>query len=280
MKYLTLLFVFALCAFGWIDEDGRDSSIPSSPSLYTNDAISLTYINSFQVPTTYHILGLAHSSSFAGIGLKDSSEDSLHIVDHTGYPITAWGGHSNVGFGICHTWPVPYGWFSNSWTSSNMYYYEVGAGWSVAWSNPAGTSGRGLEYNIATNYFWQAVGYDGLYWMDEYGANTYFPISEPTSQMSGLTLFPYQGHIGIIVTTYDYQDWFIYEFEAGVLTYLGSANPGVGGFETSYGLTYNSIDDTFFWSYKAGSGDYWIGEFSMSGLSLEQDTWGGIKSGF
>lgn len=281
MKYLILLTAFALCAFGWVDEDGRDSSIPSSPSPYTNDAISLNYVGSFQVSTAYHILGLAHCTSGPAIGLKDSVRDSLRWVDYSGTQTHAIGGYGSSGFGICHTWPVPYGWFSNSWISSDMYYYEDGAGWSTAWANPAGTYGRGMEYNTVTNYFWQTSSSTGVYWMDEAGANTYFALSEPGSQMSGITVFPYNGNLGIIITTYDYQDWHFYEFEpGGGFTYLGSANPGISSFDGSYGITYNPDNDTFFWSYKLSGDIFWIGEYSVSGLALEKDTWGGIKSEF
>lgn len=283
MKCLVLLTVLALCAFGWVDLDGRDSSIPPSPSPYANDAISLTCVNNFQVPSAYHILGLAHETSLSSLALRSSVDNSLMAVDYSGIVQWTMDGPGVSGFGACHTWPPTYGYFTNSWTSSSMFYCDEGSGWSwsSAWTNPAGTNGRGMEYSINTNYFWQTNSSTGLYWMDETGANTYFSITEPGSQMSGITLFPYNGNMGIIVTVYDYQDWFFYEFEAGVgLTYLGSASPGLSYFETSLGITYSPDTGTFFWSYEPYDDDFWIGEFSAGGLALEQNTWGGIKSEF
>ena len=42
MKYCAFIFILAVTAFGWVDEDGRDSSIPDGVAPTGNDGIVLS----------------------------------------------------------------------------------------------------------------------------------------------------------------------------------------------------------------------------------------------
>ncbi len=107
-----------------------------------------------------------------------------------------------------------------------------------------------------------------------------YTITEPTSQMSGLAVFPYNGNLGIFVTVYHSQDWFLYEFNGSSLTYIGSGNPGVSDVTDSHGISYHPDTDTFFWSYNVSETNKWIAEVQFTETSLEQSSWGSIKAQF
>lgn len=279
MKYLFFLLTIAVAAFAWVDEDGRDSSIPEGTVPADGAAITLTVIDTFQVSSATNMLGLDTQDGSDQLALMDNTGGSVRAVTMgSGNPVWDFPVYNSYHFGICHNWPPSYGWYSNNFLDSNMYYYS--GGWTVAFGNPAGTSGRGLDFQNDGNYIWQTYNNNRIYRIDESGGSDFYTISEPTDQMSGLAVFPYNGNLGVFVTVYDFQDWFLYEFDGSSLTYIGSGNAGLGSFSSSYGITYHPDTDTFFWSYVVYGSLKWIAEVQFSESSLEQSSWGSIKAQF
>ncbi len=283
MRYLVFALIFAAAAFSWVDEDGRDTTIPEGTAPPDGAAISLTILDTFQVSSADNMLGLDTQDGSNQLVIMDNTGLNIRGVQMgTGNPVWTYPTSTNTSFGCCHNWPVPYGWYANNFIDSNMYYYD-GSTWSIAFANPAGSNGRGMDFQNDGSYIWQAYSSSGdyrIYRIDETGGSDFFTISEPTDQMSGLTIFPYNGNLGIFVTVYDYQDWFLYEFDGSSLTYIGSANPGLSNFSGSYGLSYHPDTGTFFWSYKVYGTIKWIAEIQFTETSLEQSTWAGIKAQF
>ncbi|MCK4505698.1 MAG: hypothetical protein KAW14_08785 [Candidatus Aegiribacteria sp.] len=283
MKYLIFLLAFAVIAPGWVDEDGSDSSIPQGTLPSGGDAITLTILNTFQVSSASQMLGLDTQDGSDQLVVMDNNDNLIRGVDMgTGNPLWTIPTPYTYTFGCCHNWPSPYGWYVNCYIAdTNMYYYLTS--WNVAFPNPAGTSGRGMDFQNDGNYIWETYSSGtthGIYRIDETGIFTYYTVSEIPDQMSGLTVFPYNGNLGIFLTCYNVQDWFLYEFDGSSMTYIGSGDPGLSNFSRSYGLAYHPDTDTFFWSYKVYDTIRWIAEIEFTESALEQSTWGSLKTQF
>ncbi len=283
MKYLVFLLTFAVAAMGWVDEYGRDSSIPDGTLPSCNDAITLNIIDTFQVSSAGQMLGLDTQQGCNQLVVMDSDASLIRaVVMGTGNPVWTHPTPCSDTFGCCHNWPIPYGWYVNCYANSNMYYYDD-PNWIVAFSNPAGSNGRGLDFQNDGNYIWETYSSGTthrIYRIDETGGYTYYTITEVPGQMSGLAVFPYNGNLGIIVTCYGFQDWFLYEFDGSSLTYEGSGDPGLSNFTMSLGPTYYGNTDTFFWSYIVYGTIRWIAEVEFITTALERSTWGSIKTQF
>ncbi|MCD4700249.1 MAG: hypothetical protein K8S24_00180 [Candidatus Aegiribacteria sp.] len=283
MKILYFLLVLPLIAFGWIDDNGLDSSIPIGEPPVGNDAIVLTYIGGFQVASAGNVLGLNMQYNSSQFGMVDNIGDKILGINCTSgaelwyYDINYTSGMGN--FGTAHDWPVPYGWYLNSWTDTDMHYCDSGV-WSVPFTNPAGTNGRGMSFEVSDDHLWQTDGSDGIYRIASGGSFDYFSTPEVSGQMSGLATFQHSGHTWVVVTCYLDQTFYFYDYTGFNLNFIGTADPGATGISLSYGLTYSNFRDTFFWSYEMPGGICWVAELGYSITALEQDTWGSIKTQF
>jgi hypothetical protein len=283
MRYLIFLLALAVTALGWVDENGRDSSIPEGTLPEGGDAITLTILNTFQVSSAGQMLGLDTQDGSSQLVVMDSNAGLIRgVVMGTGNPVWTIPTPVSYTFGCCHNWPVTYGWYVNRFLGTDMYYYFDGI-WNVVFANPTGQHGRGMDFQNDGNYIWEtysAASTHQIYRIDESGGYTSYTVSEVPGQMSGLAVFPYNGNLGIFVTCYDFQEWFLFEFDGSNLTYKGSGSPGLSNFSLSLGLTYHPDTDTFFWSYKVYGTIRWIAEIQFTETALEQSTWGSIKTQF
>ena len=101
-----------------------------------------------------------------------------------------------------------------------------------------------------------------------------------TSQLSGLTTFPISGTLGLAVTTYnlgfaDHYIW-LYEYDRDGFDLIGTAQ--LPSCDMFLGLTYSTPRGTFFWSWSDASYDFHVSELSIIETSLNQSTWGAIKT--
>ncbi len=283
MKYLILLLTLAVLASGWVDEDGRDSSIPEGTLPPGGDAIELSILNTFQVSSAGEMFGLDTQEEISQLVVIDTNAHLIRAVEMgTGNPVWTIYTRCSYTFGCCHNWPSPYGWYINCYLHTNINYYD-GSTWNVAFPNPAGSHGRGMDFQNDGNYIWETYSSSishRIYRIDETGSSTSYAVPEIPSQMSGLTVFPYNGNLGIFVTCYDFQEWLLYEFDGSTMTYIGSGNPGLSNFTQSLGLTYYPDTDTFFWSYIVYGTIRWIAEIQFTESALEQSTWGSLKTQF
>jgi len=282
MKSLCVLILLPLLAFGWVDDHGVDSSIPVGIPLVGEDAISLTAVNTFNVTSASHILGLNMQYNTSQFGMMDNIDDKIRGINgSTGaevwdYDINYSGGPSN--FGTCHGWPVPYGWFVNAWSDSDMHLCTAGT-WTVPFSNPAATSGRGMSFEVPTERIWETESSNGVHRITQAGSSEFFSTPEISSQMSGISTFQHGGNTWVAVVTYYDPTLYFYEYTGSALNYIGSASTGISGQDLVTGLTYSNSRDTFFLAYEMPS-DWWVAEFDYSITALERDTWGSIKTQF
>jgi hypothetical protein len=280
LKHLYVLLCIAAVSFAWIDDNGADSSIPAGMPPSGGDAISLTLLNTFTVPTASGILGLNMQYDSNQFGMVDHNTSYIRGINGTSgaeawnIPINYSGAMNN--FGTAHDWPPPYGWYLNGWSDSDMHYYS-GSSWSVAFSNPAGISGRGMEYDVNSGYLWESNADNSLIRISSTGTGTEYLVSA-SGQMSGVATFYQGGDLWVVFTTYFDPTLYFYMFTGSALTYMGSAATGVS-VSMSLGLTYSDARDTFFWGYQSGSA-YYVAEFDYSLSALEQNTWGAIKAQF
>ena len=169
--------------------------------------------------------------------------------------------------------------YTNDWEHTDLFCTDdMGSTWNTV-QDPAENSGRGLAF--LGDHYWTTNGYSGLLqFTPGYPPTQTFILPEIYGQLSGLTVFPFEGSTAVAVTTYsDLNIWF-YTWDGAVLQFLGSA-PCPAPCQASYGLAFSNNRGTIFWSYKTASGEYLISEFSFEiDQSLQQHTWGGIKSSF
>lgn len=169
---------------------------------------------------------------------------------------------------------------SNDWSMTNLYVCSSGPTWTDLPTNPAGSNGRGMEFDEETGNYWE-VGTSGttytLYRFTPGVGEASYVITEPTNQLSGIAVFPYNGNLGVVVTCYNVHNFYFYEFDGSSLTYIDMA-PCPIATTSSFGLCYANSRDTFFWSWSAGTPS--LTEFSIGELSLSPATWGSIKTMF
>ncbi|RKZ04571.1 hypothetical protein DRQ25_16990 [Candidatus Fermentibacteria bacterium] len=287
MKSICVLLLLPLLAFGWIDDHGVDSSIPAGTPPVGEDAITLTAVNTFNVPSASHILGLnMQYTSSSSFGMMDNGDDKLRGINgNTGaeyWNVDINYGGSMFNFGLCHSWPSPYGWYINAWSDSDMHYRNTSGTWSVPFANPAGTNGRGMSFEVPDDHIWETYSQSTtfrIYRISTSGSSEYWSTPEVSGQMSGLATFQHGGNTWVAVTCYYDATLYFYEYTGSALNYIGTASTGISGQNLICGLTYSDARDSFFLSYEMPS-NWWVAEFDYSITALERDTWGSIKTQF
>ena len=132
--------------------------------------------------------------------------------------------------------------YFNDYTNTNIFYTEdLGMTW-ITFSNPAGTNSRGMDHD--GSYFWISHVPNGIHRFQPGGVDDYMELSEISGQISGLTVFPYEGDTGIAVTTQFSSNIYMYRWNGTDLVYLNYGTIPQSGV-WSLGLTYNSLDGNF-----------------------------------
>jgi hypothetical protein len=281
MKYFVVLFCIA--ALATAGNDGRTGSFVSvntAPDQGT-DGITLTLLNTFDPVTKALGLDVFESTGSTYVLGVNNENDIVQAYDaYTGSPLGTLPldpGNPNA-FGVAwNNDPTNDTYYTDDWNVSTLFYTDdFGVSWTTV-ANPAGTDARGMDFD-GTDY-WTTNGDGGGLWRFQPGVTqSNLPIPEVTDQPSGITTFPYEGDVGVAVTSYDVHNIWFYVWDGSTFEYLGSA-PCPASCSSSYGLAYSENTGTMFWSYN--SGGYKISEFSFDiEVSLQQDTWGAIKTVF
>lgn len=289
MKYVIFMLVVCTAAFAY----DMDAGV-GGPSIQMGDQaadgkaiITLTPLNTFQ---------LNYGTTVRCLDAADGYDELLYTcyTDNKWYAVRPSDGSLVYDHDVVDTCADPIGiafielayneFYFNDWDwalTTSLWMWEVGGDWTE-YPNPCGGYGRGMDYDIASGYIWQAF-------IDPYAIYRHLPdgsdvtswnISEPGGNLCGLAVFPYNSNLGVMVTCYADPSIYVYEYTGSSLDYLGSA-PCPWSASSSYGLTWDADRGTFFWSYAPTSSVFYAGEFTMViDLGLEPATWGSIKTSF
>jgi len=186
-------------------------------------------------------------------------------------------GSNGSGWGVCldDTTNI----LANDTANSSMWEFD-GSNWSN-FTNPCGSNGRGMDGN---SYYTWAVDRSGgdheiRRFLDDGTAIMNFNADEPSSDLTGLTVFPHDSELWIMVTTESNSKFWIYEFDEphNELDFIAEIN--TPSCSTSLGLAYAPSRDSFFWSYTYSS-SYYITELDIdiSQSNIEETTWGQLKA--
>jgi hypothetical protein len=167
--------------------------------------------------------------------------------------------------------------YTNDWGVASLFYTEnFGTGWTTS-ANPAGSNGRGMDFD-GTDY-WQTNGNGGGLWRFMPGeGQENIPIPEVPTQPSGIAVFPNGSDLGVAVTTYNTWNIYFYNWDGATMSYLGFAVCPIAC-TYSYGLTYSETSGNLFWSFNSTTG-YRLAELSFEITSLERASWASIKTSF
>lgn len=174
--------------------------------------------------------------------------------------------------------PASEEYYSNDMAQNSIYRTDDnGVTWTTV-PNPSNGSGRGMDFD-GTNY-WITNGVGGGLWcFQPGGTQENIEIPEIPTSPSGLTVFPFQGKLGIAVTAYSTHSIFFYLWDGASISFLGSADCPVSSVNASFGLAY-AENGSIFWTYRVGPSEYHLAELSFSIFALEQSSWGSIKTSF
>lgn len=283
MRYLTALLCFAVLAFAGMDgQTGSSVPVGSRPVQGTDD-ITLNVENTFGTVTKALGLDIFEDVAYTYVLGTNNVDLIVQAYDATsGNPLGSLplDPANSACFGVAwNNDPVDDTYYTTDWSSSNLFYTEdFGANWST-YPSPAGDEGRGMDFD-GTDY-WTTNGTDGGLWRFRPGVGeSNLAIPEITTQPSGITTFPYEGDVGVAVTTYNTLNIWFYVWDGASLSYLGMA-PCPLPCASSYGLAYSANTGTIFWSYRDPSNIYMISELSFDiSVALQQETWGSIKATF
>ncbi len=284
IKSLLLLLVLFSFALGWTDGGGfRNGGWGQRPR---SEDVIVTPISTFTVPSATQMLGMDYCENDGNLVVSDNATSTIRgFVPGSGTEVWNMSIPFEGIYGVCQTGGagVDATWYATSWSTSDMYKWDPEKkGWSIAFDNPAGSYGRGLDFDENTNQIWEVDSVYGFYQIDETGASTQHILDYALGWLGGIALFPYGDELGIVVTYYDFYFFAFYSFDGTDLTFLGEGSIEIPNFTDSYGISYDPSSDTFFWAYKVYGDGYKVTEFSyeFQTTSLNRDTWAGIKASF
>lgn len=285
MKKLCLA-VLCLSALAFASIDGNDSpfSQVAPPAHQGTDDVTITVIETWTPGV--QMLGLDWLNSEDGyVIMASASEDRINRWDAGAEALSGYIDlmDTNVScFGVA-AGPTGALFTSSDWSLTNLFVCGEGPTWIDLPANPAGSGGRGMEYDEENGEYWEAGSSGSTYTLYRFvpgGSTDSYVITEPVNQLSGLALFPYEGSLGVLVTCYNTLNFYFYEFDGSTLSYLATVPcPSVGA-ASSLGLCYANSRGTFYWSWSNGSTNG-LTELDIDiELGLAPATWGSIKTQF
>lgn len=283
---ITLVLVSGICLAYAPDEGPRVGGPAAAPG--TDDwVITLTTVTDVSMSWGGQLRGCDYSNEYSELLVSDFDRDSIYSVDPaTGTKIYGIACPPQIPdvLGICAYSDASANYlYINDWMNVlDIWEFSTVTGWSMAFPNPSGGEPRGMDMDDALTIWEIEAAGRVLYHFDLSGSILdSFALPElPASYACGCSVFPFPGGLGIVIGGYAYGDFYFYVFSGGSLEFLGSA-PVPQTATSSYGITYNANDDSFFWVYNT-SGGFRLCQFTadFQEVALEQNTWGAIKATF
>lgn len=250
------------------------------------DYIDIDVLNTWQAPYASEILDLSMTSS-GELAFRSDLDMKIFLADpDDGSYIGEILLPGCSGFGLAC---LGSSYYINSDTSPYIFHSTGSTAWE-SFPNPAMFAGTGMTndpnvWDTLSEACSQAD--DRIYSFDYNGAGEEFGVlPEVTGELSGiaahwvatdgLTELPFA-----LVATCFYQHQFFFFFENGGVYYQYGLEPCPISEQQSLGLAFAPSRSSFFWSYLALDGEYYVSELSIPILGeLDSATWGAIKSGF
>ncbi len=282
MEYLFSILVFVALAFA-ANDGCTETCVDINHGTSGTDAVSFTVLNDW--PQTQSVYGLdiyEDASSFYilgsdKVGMKIQAYNASGVPDGS-LPLAAGNTYC---FGIAwNNDPDIDTYYTNDWYDTVLYYTEdFGISWTTT-ANPAGSNGRGMDFD-GTDY-WCALETGGSLWRFQPGVGAQnIAIPEVPGHTSGLAVFPYGGNLGVAVGSQSIpHSIYFHEWDGTTMSFLGSAECPVFNV-CNYGLAYSETTGYLYWSYLDVSSIYHIVEMSFDiNMALEPSSWGSIKTSF
>lgn len=277
------MFIIVVLTLGSLTGRNRGShQAPAEHVLREPSAdITLTLVSSF--PAEGRALGLYMIEETAVLGVNNTDMRVNFYAPSTG-TVTAImdldpANTSCFGVSFDPDAPGAEHFYTNDWGGNDLFYtINWGASWSTVF-DPSFNEGRGMDFH--GGYHWTTEGYQNIIrFLPEYTPFDVLSVPETTGQLSGITVFPWEGDLGVAVTSYGAQGIWFYIWNGAALDYLGYAQFPITPNE-SYGLAHSEDLDCIFWSYTDSSENFHIARlvFEIS-QAFTQNTWGGIKTAF
>jgi hypothetical protein len=281
----VLLLVAGICLAFDPDAGPMGGTLHARIHQGTDDySITLTSENDVSLSWAGSLRGCDYADTYGELLVTDYNADSIFSVDPTNgdkSPGLACPAGVPQVLGICHYQTTGGNYFYiNDWQNgTDVYEYYTGSGsWSLAFANPV-VEPRGMDMD-EDNCIWH-IDADShmLYYHDLTGSVIdSWTLSElPSGFACGVSCFPYDGDLGIIVGGYYFDDFYFYLYDGSDLEYMGMAGTPQSA-SSSYGVSYSEDTDSFYWIYT--SGGYRLCEFTADiEEALVPTTWGQIKAG-
>lgn len=257
--YALLVLSFSAGAFG-------SSQTGSAPVPDRDWDITLEVINQFQCPFAVEIRGLDYVDDAGAVSFTSDRDNKVYTCSaddgtYIGELLMDFVNNPHP-FGVCYDADGDV--YVNEFSRNKIRWHD-----GVVWDdypNPASNKGSGMDFD--GTYIWETYWTDGVYrfFPDGSGAE-FYAMPEVGAQLSGLTVFPFNGNLWVMVASHGEDVFNFYEFDGATMNYIATVDcPLVAS--QSYGLAYSAERGTIFWSYALGSND-WIAEL---GIGIVDDT--------
>jgi hypothetical protein len=153
---------------------------------------NITIINEFQCPYAGEIRGLDYVDGETAVTFASDPDNMLYTCNAND---GAYIGELVLGFSNPHPFGLCYdangNVHVNEFNGGDIYWYN--GGWNE-YANPSSNKGSGMDFD--GDYIWETYWTDGVYrfFPDGSGAE-FYETSEVGAQLSGLTVFPYNGNL-------------------------------------------------------------------------------------
>ncbi len=251
------------------------------PDSYQN--IPITVQNIWQIPYATDIQDISLRDQY--LVIRSNADRKLYLADKYDcslleeIQVPAFAD----GFGVAVSSSGPCEYYINSWDVPEILCYDSSDTWS-SFSNPAGTSGSGMNLNFTGGpelYEASAQSPYQFYGIESAGSYCIYPLSGITGEISGfmphgLTTDQVEPPSAAIVATRLGHEFFFYMQSSGSMN-LYAQEPCPITVLQSLGLVWDPMDFSVYWSYQGLDSLYYVARLEISIFGDIEDEATGIS---